>query len=141
MINRKSQGLLAALSAVFLGFQSLSYGLVGSAPHTLEGITELSPQEVYQKKDHLKVIDVRRPDEFNNELGHIPGAIRVTLGEQLTNFLQSGNKEEEIVFVCRSGTRSAQATAESVRKGYKFTASMSGGMIRWNEEGLPVEKK
>lgn len=129
------------MSVIVFGVQSTCFGLVGSAPNLLEGITELSPQEVYQKKDHLKVIDVRRSDEFNNELGHIPGAVRITLGEQLTNFLQNGNKEEEIVFVCRSGTRSAQATAESVRMGYKFTASMSGGMVRWNEEGLPVERK
>ena len=73
-------------------------------------------------------------------MGHIPGAISLTLGAQLTDYLKTGNKNEEIVFVCRSGKRSAQATAESINYGYVYTRSMTGGMIQWNQEGLPVER-
>jgi rhodanese-related sulfurtransferase len=88
----------------------------------------------------VKLIDVRRPEEFNNELGHIEGAKLVTLGPELTNFLQQGDRSQEIVFVCRSGGRSGHATVESQALGYKWTSNMVGGMIRWNEAGFPVSR-
>lgn len=106
----------------------------------VSSVPEMSCKEVYNKKEHLKIIDVRTPEEWTGELGHIPGAIRITLGSQLTDYLKTGNKNEDIVFVCRSGKRSAQATAESINYGYAYTRSMTGGMIQWNQEGLPVER-
>jgi rhodanese-related sulfurtransferase len=114
-------------------------------PQVVDGIPEVTcedvlahAQQVNLKK--IRLIDVRRPDEFNGEYGHINGAELITLGPDLTKFLESGNRSEEIVFVCRSGGRSGTATAESIRFGYKFTINMAGGMIRWNELKQPVEK-
>jgi rhodanese-related sulfurtransferase len=88
----------------------------------------------------VRLIDVRRPEEFNAELGHIEGARLITLGKDLTTFLEGGDREEGIVFVCRSGGRSRTATSESIKFGYKRTVNMMGGMIQWNEERLPVSK-
>ena len=112
-------------------------------PQVVDGIPEVSVQDVYihdasvgEKK--LRLIDVRRPDEFNGEYGHIKGSELVTLGPELTKFLESGDRNQEIVFVCRSGGRSGTATAESIKFGYKYTANMVGGMIKWNEEKQPV---
>lgn len=112
-------------------------------PQLVDGVPEVSPIEVNRhldivSKGLLKVVDVRRPEEFNNELGHIEGAILVTLGSELSQFLEAGDRYQEIVFVCRSGGRSGSATAESQRLGYKNTANMLGGMIQWNELKLPV---
>ena len=87
----------------------------------------------------LKLIDVRRSDEFNGEFGHIKGAKLITLGPDLANFLENGNRSDEIVFICRSGGRSGAATLESIKLGYKFTYNMAGGMIRWTERKQPVE--
>ena len=86
------------------------------------------------------MIDVRRPEEFNNELGHISGAELITLGPDLTRYLDQGDRSQEIVFVCRSGGRSGQATLESQRLGYKYTSNMLGGMTQWNEVHFPIEK-
>lgn len=105
-----------------------------------DGVPEVQVVGVSQVIGKVKIIDVRRPDEFNNELGHIEGAKLVTLGAELTEFLNQGDRSEEIVFVCRSGGRSGQATAESIKLGYKFTSNMVGGMIRWNESSLPVKR-
>lgn len=114
-------------------------------PQVVDGIPEVTcedvlahAQQVELKK--IRLIDVRRPDEFNGEYGHIVGAELITLGPDLTNFLEKGNRSEEIIFVCRSGGRSGTATAESIKFGYKFTINMAGGMIRWNERKQPVEK-
>lgn len=106
----------------------------------VDGLREVMPEEVARTLGQVQLIDVRRPDEFNGELAHIPGARLVTLGPELTAFLQAGDRSQEIAFVCRSGGRSGQATAESVAHGYKFTANMVGGMIRWNELRLATER-
>lgn len=114
-------------------------------PQVVDGIPEITVEDVLRhlpdaEAGRVKLVDVRRPDEFNNELGHIKGATLVTLGPDLTKFLENGNRAEEIIFVCRSGGRSGTATAESITFGYKFTINMVGGMIRWNEKKYKTEK-
>ncbi len=114
-------------------------------PQIVDGIPEMTVEDLYShladaKNGKIKLVDVRRPDEFNNELGHVDGAVLVTLGPELTQYLEQGDRSEEIVFICRSGGRSGTATAESQKLGYKFTVNMVGGMIRWNENKLPTVK-
>lgn len=112
-------------------------------PQVVDGIPEMTVENLFNhlgdaKLNKIRLIDVRRPDEYNNELGHIEGTTLITLGPELTSFLENGNRSEEIVFICRSGGRSGSATAESIKLGYKFTVNMVGGMIRWNEAKLPI---
>lgn len=114
-------------------------------PQVVDGIPEVTCEDVLAHAHQvelkkIRLIDVRRPDEFNGEYGHIKGAELITLGPDLTNFLENGDRSEEIIFVCRSGGRSGTATAESIKLGYKFTINMAGGMIRWTERKQPVEK-
>lgn len=104
------------------------------------GIPEVTPQNLMENLKGLNIIDVRRPDEFTGELGHIEGAKLLTLGNDLVQFLQNGDRNQEIVFVCKSGGRSGQATAFSQELGYKNTANMIGGMILWNELKYPIQK-
>lgn len=102
-------------------------------PTMNDGLPEVTAENVKKTLGKVRLIDVRTAEEFDNELGHIPGAELITLGSSLTEFLRSGNRDEEIIFVCRSGGRSGQATAESQKLGYKRTANMVGGMIHWKE--------
>lgn len=106
----------------------------------VDGISEVSCEELLKHLGKVRIIDVRRPEEFNNELGHVPTSELITLGSELTNFLEKGDRSEEIVFTCRSGGRSGQATAESIRLGYKKTFNLAGGMIRWNELKQVIER-
>lgn len=115
-------------------------------PQVIEGTPEVTVDEVFAHRSavdlgKLRLIDVRRPEEFIGELGHVQGAQLVTLGPELMHFLENGDRSDEIVFICRSGGRSGTATVESVKLGYKFTANMVGGMIRWNEKNLPTIKE
>lgn len=112
-------------------------------PQVVDGTPEITVEDLFNhlsdvKNKKIRLIDVRRPDEYNNELGHIEGTELITLGPDLTNFLEKSDRSEEIVFVCRSGGRSGTATVESIKLGYKFTINMAGGMIRWNEKKQPV---
>jgi rhodanese-related sulfurtransferase len=109
-------------------------------PQMIDGVPEVTPEEVWNHRSKLKLIDVRGPDEFHGELGHVPGSKMIVLGDELVKFLQAGDKTEEIVFICRSGARSGRSTLAAREMGYKFVANMSGGMIRWNELKLPTEK-
>lgn len=106
-----------------------------------DGLPETHPQAVHAALGRVRLIDVRSKDEFNGELGHIAGAELVTLGPELLRLLDSGDRNQEIVFVCRSGGRSGQATAESLKRGYNNSINMIGGMLKWNELRLPVTRR
>lgn len=106
----------------------------------LNGIPHLVLEHESDVKD-FEVIDVRRPDEFTGELGHIAGARLVTLGVDLDQFLQGHDKQPKILFVCRSGARSGQATQMALSQGFKDVYNMAGGMLRWNELEFKITKE
>ncbi|NCN40006.1 rhodanese-like domain-containing protein [bacterium] len=104
-------------------------------------IPEVQTNEVLQLiKEGYEIIDVRESEEYVGELGHISGSLLVTLGKQLENFLEKEDKSKKLIFVCRSGGRSGRATELALRMGFKEVLNMSGGMIKWNEDGCEVEK-
>lgn len=128
-------------------FATTRVGCTGSAVEgticitTNQGIPEVSADEVHRTLGKLRLIDVRRPDEFNSELGHIEGAELVTLGPTLADFFgDSKNMDEQIVFICRSGKRSEAATKEALEAGFQKVANMVGGMLLWNEKKFPVKR-
>ena len=87
------------------------------------------------------IIDVRTEHEFNAELGHIDGAKRVTLGEELDHFLKNQDKNKKILFICRSGARSGKATLQALELGYNNVFNMEGGMLLWNDKQFPVKRE
>jgi rhodanese-related sulfurtransferase len=105
-----------------------------------DGIKDVKAEEVLTKKDNLLLVDVRRPDEWEGELGHIPGAKHLVLDE-LPMKVGELPKDQTIVFVCRSGGRSGQASAFAKENGIIDVYNMEGGMIRWNELGFETEGK
>lgn len=104
-------------------------------------VKDISVEEVYEKKKSLCLIDVRRQDEFHGELEHIHGATLMTL-DTLTSDddnISSLPKEGPIVFICRSGNRSAHACAWAQKNGRGSVYNMKGGMIEWNEKNFETE--
>lgn len=106
----------------------------------IDGIPTITSENLLPKLGHVNVIDVRGADEFNNELGHIPSAMLSPLGPELDIKLDNEMKDKEVVFVCRSGKRSAEATRVAISKGFEKVYSLDGGMVRWNELRFPIEK-
>ncbi len=104
------------------------------------GIPEVNPANLQDYLGKVRLIDVRNPDEFAGELGHVPGSELITMGPELQAFLEGGNREEALVFVCRSGSRSARATMYAHQLGYENSYNLKGGMILWNEFKLPVNR-
>jgi hydroxyacylglutathione hydrolase/adenylyltransferase/sulfurtransferase len=78
-----------------------------------------------------QVIDVREP--YEREAGHIDGSRSVPLGE-LTAQAASVERERPVVFYCRVGARSEMA-AQAFRAAGFEAYTMSGGLLRWAQEG------
>ncbi|MCC6397873.1 MAG: rhodanese-like domain-containing protein [Bacteroidetes bacterium] len=101
----------------------------------------ITPSEVdsLQNRDTTHVLlDVRTREEFDGPLGHLEGALLIPVQELEIRIDElSPFKNKTIVAICRSGVRSAHATALLNAKGF-HALNMTGGMVRWNAEGRPV---
>ena len=82
-----------------------------------------------------QLIDVRERHEW--DAGHIAGARHVEL-QQLPGAAETIDRDQPVIFQCRSGARSAMATEAFRAAGYEAW-SMAGGLLRWFDEGLPLE--
>jgi len=106
---------------------------------TYAGIDEVEPDWVATHGGEVLVIDVREPDEYVGPLGHIAGAELLPLRE-VARALGAIPRDKPIVTVCRSGGRSAQAFVLLKRAGVERVANLTGGMLRWHENGLPTQR-
>lgn len=86
------------------------------------------------------VLDVRSPEEFIGELGHIHGAVNIPL-QQLKQRVHELNDcvERPIAIVCRTDVRSAKAAMVLAKQGFSDVHIVGKGMTGWNEHGYPVE--
>lgn len=85
----------------------------------------------------VTLIDVRPEHEF--ELGHLPGALSIPLGE-LESRLAQLSKKQEIVAYCRGPycILSVEAVARLAAKGYRIRR-LEDGFPEWKAAGLAVE--
>jgi len=86
-----------------------------------------------------RVLDVRTPGEF--ETAHIAGAYNVPL-----DLLQEHRDEiikhldEDVVLVCRSGQRAAQAEETLRNSGLSNVHILDGGITAWETKGFAVNR-
>jgi len=97
---------------------------------------EISVNEAVAKQQAgAFILDVREPSEWNE--AHIAGATLIPLGE-LASRVSELPKDKEIVVVCRSGNRSAQARDLLLNDGFTQVTSMAGGLNQWKAAGNPT---
>ena len=79
------------------------------------------------------IVDVRNPDEYSGELGHIQGSVNIPLAELADRYQELEEyKNQQLVLVCRSGVRSTTAAALLTGLGFKQVYDLKGGMVHWN---------
>ena len=101
------------------------------------GYRDLTPQEV-RALAGARLVDVRDPDELRSrDLGRIQGVVNLPMGSA-TQSMAGDNPNTPVVLVCRSGRRSAWVARELAERGFTQVYNLAGGMIAWNEAGLPV---
>jgi rhodanese-related sulfurtransferase len=89
-----------------------------------------------------RVIDVRQPDEWNR--GHIAEATLVPIngiysfGKALKDLNLPA--DEEVIFVCASGQRSASAAEIALVAGLNNVYNLANGMNGWMMRRYPVER-
>jgi len=86
-----------------------------------------------------RILDVRTPAEF--ETAHIPGAYNVPLDllrEHRAELL--AHLDEDIVLVCRSGARAAQAEQTLAQAGLSNLKILNGGMMAWQAGRAPLNQ-
>jgi sulfur dioxygenase len=110
----------------------------------LNRVRQLTAHEVYARvvAGHVPLLlDVREPDEFTGELGHIPGSVLVPLKEIPARAHEIGAyKDTDVVVICRAGVRSTTAAAILTGLGFEHVSNLKGGMLDWNDQQLPVER-
>ena len=80
------------------------------------------------------VIDVR--EGYEREAGHIEGSVHIELA-QIAASASEIDRDRPVVFYCRVGSRSLMA-AQAFRAAGFQAHSMSGGLVRWAQEGRPL---
>lgn len=104
------------------------------------GVRSVSVLEFPQlTRDDALVVDVGEPHEFKK--GHIPRALNLplkTLTKDQAKLTKYKNKT--IVVTCRAGNRSESAARFLSKNGFENVYTLSGGMLAWEKENLPVDK-
>jgi hydroxyacylglutathione hydrolase len=102
-----------------------------------QDVQDIEPQELWAQRDKVAIIDVRRDDERAG--GYIPGSIQIVL-DTLPDQMDKIPKDKTIVFVCKSGGRSARATTWALSEGFKSVYNLRGGMTLWEQLNLESTK-
>jgi len=109
-------------------------------------ISDITAEELYDRLDSQDkpaiLIDVRTPGEYNGVGGHIDRAKLLPLGDLMQNMDQLDDyKEDEIVLICHSGSRSMMAARLLAQAGFKDLRNLNGGMMMWHRKGFPGSKR
>lgn len=107
----------------------------------LSGLNQIGTAEATRliNNDAL-VLDVREDKEWAE--GHIPNSRHIPMA-QLSKRLGELEKfkDKPIVVSCRSGHRSATICRTLKKSGFDNVHNLAGGIIAWEQAGLPVTRK
>src|SRR6201995_5150664 len=111
----------------------------GAGTEQTQVIEEIEPFEAAEeiKGGDVVLIDTREPHEYQE--AHLEGGKLVPpamLADQLGTL--APDRSARTIVYCRSGNRSGKATAQMQAMGYTNVASVGGGIMLWQEQGLPV---
>jgi molybdopterin/thiamine biosynthesis adenylyltransferase/rhodanese-related sulfurtransferase len=118
-------------------------GVPGHVPEEgrLEAEWEIEPAQLLQRLgagERIRMIDVREPHEL--EISRIEGTDLIPLGD-LAARMHELDSAQEIVLLCKSGTRSARALELLAGAGFRKLKNLRGGINAWAEQvdpGLPI---
>ena len=100
-----------------------------STPASADSISVTELQQLLTMADDTTLlIDVREPAEF--AAGHIQCAVNLPINTLSADLLNQ-KKYSTLVFICRSGMRSAQACAWAKNHSAAKTVHTHGGMLAW----------
>jgi rhodanese-related sulfurtransferase len=131
-ITKMERILTAAVVIVLFTLSALALAACGSSHPVYQQITQVEAMQMMEDEPDCVIVDVRRPDEFNE--GHIPGAINIP-NEEITDSMPPAlpDKNQMILIYCRSGNRSKEAAQKLADMGYTNVYEF-GGINTWEGE-------
>ena len=97
---------------------------------------DISPNRAAELlREGAQGVDVR--EGYERDAGHIADTLHIEL-DQLSARAQELDRERPIVFVCRTGSRSALAAQAFAAAGFD-AHNLDGGLQAWVKDGLPIE--
>ena len=127
---------IKVLSLVFLFL-----GVTSCLKSPVDGVQvlEVSKYEKKMTQPEVQLVDVRTPEEFNE--GHLENAINIDVtADDFDAKVASLDKEKPVMVYCKSGGRSARASARLKELGFKTITDLEGGITNWKSENKPVVK-
>ena len=99
-------------------------------------VTAQQAQEMLGSGDAV-LIDVREPYEYTEIHAKDAKLMPLSTFPQRLNEIP---QDKEVLLICRSGARSAQAAMIAARAGHKRLYNVQGGTLSWVQAKLPTEK-
>lgn len=93
-------------------------------------VLDVDPSELSRLGAGARIIDVREPQEWSDELGHLDGALLVPLA-QVGEAQRAWDKRMPTIVVCRSGRRSMAAAQLLIAEGFERVMNLRGGMLAY----------
>ena len=109
-------------------------------------ISEISADELYERlgteDEPTVLIDARTHGEYYGVGGHIKNSKLIPLSELLNSSdAIKEYKDDEIVTICHSGSRSMMAAQILAQAGFKDIRNLTGGIMMWHRKGFPLESE
>ena len=127
---------LKVLSLVILFF-----GLTSCLKNQADGVQvlDVAKYEKNMAQPDVQLVDVRTPEEFSE--GHLENAINIDVtADDFDAKVASLDKEKPVMVYCKSGGRSAKASARLKELGFKTITDLEGGITNWKSEEKPTVK-
>jgi molybdopterin/thiamine biosynthesis adenylyltransferase/rhodanese-related sulfurtransferase len=109
------------------------------ATKTKHQVEEIAPFEAAAEIEggDVVLVDTREPHEYQE--AHLEGGKLVPPGLLADEIAAAApDKSARTILYCRTGNRSYLAAQQLEALGYENVASMAGGIVAWQEQGLPV---
>ena len=126
-----------------LFFLILSFAILSCKGQPTKKIESVAPKVFAEKikaTSNAQILDVRTPEEFASE--HIDKATNINwLGDDFVTNVENLDKSKPVFVYCKSGGRSAKASAKLAELGFKTIYELQGGIMKWNAAGFSKPSK
>ena len=129
---------VAAIVVVFLILSCFVYVKSSSGEQNFFSISPTTAREMLSSGKDILFIDVRTPQEIA-EIA-VEGAQPVPMAAILQGHAVLP-KDKPIILICAVGGRSYWVGRFLSSRGYSEVYNLSGGIVDWEKEGLPVIRK
>ena len=113
----------------------------GPSDHTRQRVEMLPVERAREEIDAgVRLIDVREQNEWDDS--HLETATHVPQGELIERIDElAPDRSERLLLHCRTDNRSSRMAQELTGLGYENVAVIEGGILAWEQAGLPTESE